>query len=60
MTRDWFGRRRRAEDRALAEWCRTHRLIVMAEWGRGPKPVVDVHLDGLRLMLKYEIGRAHV
>lgn len=52
--RHWFGRRRRAEDKALADWCRTHRLIVMdLDWPGRPAPLVDVGLDSLRLMLKY-------
>lgn len=52
-------RLRRAEDQALAEWCRTHRLVVVdPDWPGGqPAPLVNIPLDSLRLMLRYNYER---
>lgn len=52
--RDLLGRKRRREDRALGEWCRTTSLVITdPDWPSGPAPLVNVHLDTLRLMIKY-------
>lgn len=50
LRRDWFGRRRRAQDRRIVQWVRTHQLVALDDDGR---PIVAMPLEAVYLAMRW-------